>query len=328
MHLEEHRTRLACNGPSPDEVTPLAQIALPATPSGCPVGQVALRSWEQGQGFQAALPGFVATLAPETLAAVSQALTRFAGSAEAFVIACPREGQADWLFVDAKGTEPRAQLFIDNALSPAHHHPQVTFAGAPPEPVVAPAPVPPQCAGLANPGWVARFFSTGMMPGPHRQRTWALSRSADRATLVIEEKKAGKSNGAPPHWQCERSTRFEGSVTERGAQLLFTFQDGDGFHEVTCTPRTLRVANAQAVRVPVPSNQEGCNRNRWSPAATVQKRALVCTSKNDPGAGWGAVVFAAPPPGLEQLTLDEDDCWDPADSLRLVPADGGFAPVR
>jgi hypothetical protein len=97
-------------------------------------------------------------------------------------------------------------------------------------------------------------------------------------------------------------------------------------HEVTCTPRDLRVASARAVRVAVPSTMEGCKANRWAPAANVTRRGLECTAEGV--VWWTSPVFASAAPGLEHLTLDEDDCGDPAQALRVIAADGAVAPVR
>jgi hypothetical protein len=122
-----------------------------------------------------------------------------------------------------------------------------------------------------------------------------------------------------------------GTVVERGAQLVFRLSEAgkpSDFHEVICTPRTLSIARADAVRVPVPSNEEGCNAHRWAPAASAKRNVLSCTS-NDPS--WSHLrheVFVSDVPGIEHVTLDNDDCGDRATALRIIPRDSGVAPAR
>jgi hypothetical protein len=324
--VELRALHIECEGAKPDELVPVADISLPSPPSSCPVGQVALRTDRTGQAATEVLPEFVHTLSPEVVVEVSKALKQFTQPAEAFVIDCPMERNADWLLVEANW-DPRARrglLFLGNERSFARHHPRVSFAGEPPEPpppVVAPPPphIAAQCAGLEHPTWVGRFFSDGVTPGPHFLKTWALRRERDRATLVIESMRADKTKGTPLEWSCEASSRFEGTATESRGGLLF---HSDAGMDVTCTWRSLRIANATAKRVSVPSDQEGCNKHRWSPAPSSTQRALVCTEKDG-----SERAFLASPPGLEHVTFDEDDCWDAADSLRAVGRDGGFAPV-
>lgn len=128
--VEAQRSRGGCREPVTTTSTPLARIRLSSTPSSsCPIGQVGLRSLTGGHGFEKSLPAFVASLEQESLAEVSQALMSFADAAEAFVIACPSPGHADWLFVEtnARGEAPLVQLFIANRLSSARAHPRVTL---------------------------------------------------------------------------------------------------------------------------------------------------------------------------------------------------------
>jgi hypothetical protein len=201
-------------------------------------------------------------------------------------------------------------------------------------PVHAPAVDCSDSGVVEDTRWIARLLTTGDMPGPHWLRSYKLGRSADRATLLIQEQQADKkpADGTTWSWNCTRSMLLTGTVTERGGQLLFQFTEATApskVHEITCAPRDLRVARAMAVRVDERSTEEGCNKHRWRPAANVVQSALVCNTKDEYWGDWGSrTIFAGRPPGLEHVTLDEDDCFDPAEALRLIPASGAFAPVR
>ena len=132
-------------------------------------------------------------------------------------------------------------------------------------------------------------------------------------------------------WQCAESLRLTGKVEEHYGKLVFTFEDAArplDPQRVTCKPRSLTVAAATAVRVPIPSDQEGCNRNRWSPAPGVGTQAFECIAEYVAG-GESRPIFVSRAPGLEHVTIDGDDCWEPADSLRVVASeDGEPAPTR
>lgn len=316
--VELRTTHVGCEGNPADELTPVAEILLPTTPTSCPIGRVVRRT-DNARIVLREVPEFA--LSPDAEVAVSRALQSFTRPTSAFVINC--DGGLDWLLVEAT-TENPAHLFLNNELSLARHHPRVTFAGEAPEPpavVVAPAPpqAPPECVGLENPTWVGRFFYTGFAPGPLVVDTYALRREGANATLVIESKRAMKP---PFEWSCAAATRLSGKALERDGKLLFHFEGSD----VTCTWRSFKVAAATAKRVSIPSEQEGCNKTRWSPAPSGTQRVLSCVVKGD--RLWSERVFLSAPPGLEHLTWDGDDCWDAADSLRAVPRDGGFAPAH
>ncbi len=172
------------------------------------------------------------------------------------------------------------------------------------------------------------------MPGPRWLTTFALGRDGNRATLVIQKKTADKTptTGAAWEWKCKQSTMLAGTIEDRKGELAFRFQDASrssADREVVCVARNIRVAEAKAVRVSVPSAEEGCNKHRWSSKARVNRAALVCTSKDHDWVEWPRrEVFAGPVPGIEHITLDEDDCFDPVDSLRVMQANGELAPVQ
>jgi hypothetical protein len=127
VRLELHQTTLSCDEAPVETVTPLAQITLPPPTSSCPVGQVGLRSL--GQGFEEPLKPFLSSLTEESRAELSQALQSFAEAADAFVVACPTRGRADWLLVETTPhtARPRLQLFVRERLSPDRRHPAVHF---------------------------------------------------------------------------------------------------------------------------------------------------------------------------------------------------------
>jgi hypothetical protein len=224
--------------------------------------------------------------------------------------------------------------------SPAPVSDAVPSSPNPTASVTASAPVPPTPVDCSDSSvvegtrWIARLISTGDMPGPHWLRSYTLGRAADHATLLIQEQRADKApaDGTSWSWECTRSMVFTGTVTERGGQLRFQLTDANApskVRQVTCAPRTLRVARATAVRVAQRSTEEGCKKHRWQPAADIAQGALVCNTTDPDWVAWGGhTIFAGRAPGLEHLTLDEDDCGDPTEALRLVPPSGAFAPVR
>lgn len=363
--VEWVRTTMGCDGPAADVVETLARIEASAATDVCPVGQVALRTWERGQGSEAVRPALLSSLDEASHLALAQALSQFAESAAAVVIACPAPGRADWLLVDTapRGEPPRLSLFLANVLSSDRSHPAVTF-GDGPAPPASPAPptrpatsaigepvAPAECNGLPESmttRWSARFLSTGVTPGPDFRRDFLFGRNGTKAALAIEVRRTLRRDDPGParEWMCERAVLLTGTLTARGEGFEFRLVEegsADVPRTVTCTTRSLRVANAHAVRVEIASEQEGCHKHRWSPAATQRVQALECrlspsvadeTSADEAmgEAGWVDWtfdrVFISAAPGLEHLTLDEDDCWDPADSLRFVPADGSIAPVK
>lgn len=323
--VELRTTHVGCEGNTPDEITPVAEILLPTTPSSCPIGQVVRRT-DNARIVLREVPEFV--LSPEVEVAVSRALQSFTRPTSAFVINC--EGGVDWLLVEASIDHP-GQLFLRNERSFDRHHPRVTFAGEAPElpaVVVSPPPpqAPPECVGLENPTWVGRFFYDGTSPGPLVLETYALRREGAIATLAIEKKHAKKLNGAALEWSCVAARQFTGKALERDGKLLFHFENAAEPADVTCTWRSFKVAAVSAKRVSIPSDQEGCNKTRWAPPPSGTQRVLSCVVKGDDL--WRERIFLAAPPGLEHLTWDGDDCWDAADSLRAVPRDGGFAPAH
>jgi len=327
VRIEHHFTPASCKGEGQEQVSLLARIALPSSPSSCPIGQVALRSWDRGRGVNELLPKVVEALDPDSRNKLTHAMSELGPTSEAFVIGCP----AEWLLVEtaAHGEPPRTQLFVGN--QPTTQHPAVSFSDVTSPPAPAPHVEHTDCLGWTEPRaarWTGRSFGTGTMPGPDWLYSFALGRDGDRATLVVEAKSAAKpSGGAARAWQCRAAVRMTGSVEEHGStSILHLTEDGQPtrHYDVTCVARTVRVANADAVRVEVPSTQEGCRRHRWMPATTTNRHALECKGL-PPGFHD---MFASEEPGLEHLTLDEDDCWDPAESLRAIAKDGRFAPSR
>lgn len=132
VHVEMVRARMDCEGPGAEDTTLLARIALPAAGSSCPIGQLALRMWDDGRNVAKTLPAFVSTLRRESLAEVSDTLAKFGERGSAFVVECPGSGRADWLLVETspRGSMPRVELFIDDRISPARQHPRVSFSGS------------------------------------------------------------------------------------------------------------------------------------------------------------------------------------------------------
>jgi hypothetical protein len=328
VRIEHHFTPARCQGQGKEQVSLIARIALPSPPSSCPIGQVALRTWDQGRGVNEVLPTVVQALDPDSRTRLMHAMTDLGPATEAFVIGCP----ADWLLVEtaAHGERPRTQLLVGN--QPTNQHPAVSFSEVPTVPAVQTNHVEhAECLGWTEPRaarWVGRSFGTGTMPGPDWLYSLALGRVGDRATLVVEAKSAVKpSRGTARDWQCQAAVRMTGSVEEHGStSILHLTEDGQPTrrYDVTCVARTVRVAGADAVRVDVPSNQEGCRRHRWMPATTTNRHVLECKGL-PPGFHD---MFASDEPGLEHLTVDEDDCWDPVDSLRAIAHDGRIAPSR
>lgn len=339
--IEQHSSSGSCEGRSDTTVTPLARITLPATPTACPIGQVVLRMWSGGHGSEDKHPAFMASLTSEQRAELRQKLMYFADTAEAFVIDCPSAGHGDYLLVEIvpRSEMPQLGLFVGNQLLEHRVHPRVTFFDAngvamAPAPIAAAAASRGDCSESLTPGktrWIGRAVTTGMMPGPSRMRTYAIGRDGDNAAIVIQHHIADKANAKPGafEWRCDESMTLTGTVTERGKHLVFQVAHGGApkeVHAVTCTPRDLRVARARAVRVEIPSTMEGCKANRWQPAANVAMRAYECTAEDV--VWWQSPVFASTAPGVEHLTIDEDDCGAPSLALRVSTRDGAIAPVR
>ncbi len=340
--IEQHSSSGSCEGRSETTVTALAKIALPAAPSACPIGQVVLRMWDRGHGSEDKHPAFVASLTSEQRAELRHKLMYFADGAEAYVIDCPSAGHGDYLLVETvpRSEIPQLGLFVGNELLEHRQHPRVSFfdANGAALPVATPPPVAAlpsksgDCSESLTPGrvrWLGRQLSTGQMPGPSRLRTYAIGRDGGNATIVIQHQTAAKAKDAAFAWRCEESMTLTGTVTERGKHLVFQVADSKSpkdVHEVTCTPRDLRVARERAVRVAVPSTMEGCKANRWQPAANVAMRGYECTAAS--AVWWQSPVFASSAPGLEHLTIDEDDCGAPSQALRVSTRDGAIAPVR
>jgi len=329
--IEVEGTSLCQDSHPAPRVTQLAQIQLPASPSSCPIGKLAMRSWDRRE-VKEILPAFTATLSRESSAELHDAMMRFAPIVEAFVIDCPSSGNADWLLVTPRSDagEARAELFIRNELAVGQQHPAVRLPG---RVVATPPPTQPtqrkqgdctEAIEQKGEGFVGRRISTSTMAGPSRQKTYALARAGDKATLVIHEKSAKKLDAT---WRCEQSTMLQGTVSKRGGALLLHLSDGSGTFELTCTQRHRTVAPATAIRVSVPSTNEGCQAHRWKPAPNVARSVLECTTT--PGAWWSEdPLFLANVPGVEHVTFDEDDCGDPAAALRAMPSDGRIAPVQ
>ncbi len=337
VHLEIQRERLSCRGANELTTEPLVEILISDAPPSCPIGQVALRSWDHGHGHEEPLKDFLATLDREHVAELAQALLYFADDAQALVIDCPAPGRADWLFVDStpRGPYTKAQLFLGNALSVSRRHARVRFAGAPteelPEPppqVAAPAPPDevPVC-GVALPPATRQWFgartSISILPGPNTKQTFVLGRTGAHVSLDIEGWESSGVKQKPPvlDWQCRHVARLAGTVREEGKVLVLSFTDATtpAPYELRCTPRTVKVASARAVKVPVPSKHEDCAAHRWSPAASARVRVLECAWVEMPSRPWLAEqLWLGAAPGVEHFTLEADDCEDPVDSLRQL----------
>ena len=335
--LEQVTSPSSCGGGGPQTVSPLARIALPSSPTECPIGQLAVRMWSRGHGSENTLPAFVAALDSSQHAALRQQMMYFAEGTQAYVIDCPSKGHADFVLVETTpvNDRPRIELFVGSTLLPMQAHPRVTFLGgdgaalqreAPP-PSSAPPPKTGDCSESLAQGrvrWLGRAIITGEMPGPSNLRTYAIGRDGDKVTIVIQHQISNHRKGERFAWRCEESTTLTGTASQQGKTLVFHVADGKTPGEpidVTCTPRDLRVARANAVRVAIPSTMEGCKANRWARSPNVTQRALACTID-------GTQLFVSAAPGLEHVTLDEDDCGDPTLALRVIARDGAVAPVR
>jgi hypothetical protein len=327
VRVETNRRLHGCSGAPVDHLEPLATITRPVDASSCPVGQVAARASGPDKPHEVLLPGFVAGW-------LWGPLERLAGHAEAIVIGCPAPRQTDWLLVETAplGDErPRLALLVDAASRYDGRDARVAFWPAlvpeVPEPRPAPPvrPPPPPCtASDRAPTWFGRHLWVGWGNGPTNRRTVVIGRSGTAAWLTIEAfatAKGGAQEG------CTQVARLEGTVVEIEGRQIFRFAGlEEGEVSVTCRPRAMRVATSRAVRVAVPSSQEGCSRHRWKPAPSVEVRALECRSDT-----WEELkepVFLAAGAGLEHVTCDGDDCWAPEEALRVIAPDRSVAPVH
>ncbi len=313
--LEAVITKDTCNPSAPVEVRRLATLAAPAPDQRCPVGELALQYQAHG-GFEAS--AFASTLEPESVLRAKRALERFAPeAAQAVVAACPTPSGADYVFVAHDG---RVARFERGELRGAEE----------PAPLPPPSPQPltetgdcTEPMGQGTQRWLGRALSTGVMPGPARLRVWAIDRRGAQALLVMKHHQSPTPGDGS--WSCVGSSSLSATVVERGRQVEFQLSDG---RAVRCLRRTVALAGANALRVPAPGppTNEGCNQHRWATPPQVRRPVLECTS--DDVIDFDHPVFLAEWPGVEHLTLDEDDCGDPLEALRLVPKDGAVAPTR
>ncbi|MCX5743960.1 MAG: hypothetical protein NT062_15830 [Proteobacteria bacterium] len=342
----EVRAKASCDGSPTTNVTVLAKIERPSVPTACPIGELALRVGPDIE--DRVMPAFLDTLARDRVAEAARALRRFAdaaneSAAEAFVVKCTGTS-ADWLFVQTvpRGEgRPQVALFVNNELRLEPTRPLVVPLAA----VAATIPTAPprttgDCTEPIDPSatrWIGRALSTGVMPGPSRLETYVLARAQDRATVIMQSTSA--TNPTPPAaydlptgaWRCDRSTTLTGTVVERNKELVLRLAEASSptvVHEVICTRRRLAVVGADAVRVPIASRMEGCNAHRWVPAGTTTRNALSCVSHDTTWGHFQNEVFLGDAPGIEHVTLDNDDCGDPTSALRALRKGNGVATVR
>jgi hypothetical protein len=308
----------------------IARVSLEQSPN-CPSGKVFL---ETGGGPDILLPDYAARLDRRALSELRSALGQFIAAdrnthGKAFVVSCT---EPRWLLVATGNSDPRATLFTVPPPSPSiDEDADPSPGGSMEDPPPRDAVVTGTCAESLDVGkqiWTGRSLATGIMAGPSRLTTWTLGRTGDDATLVIQERFAKKKSGPPANdqpegtWACARSTVWKGTV--RGTPLTFSLSQGPNGQrlELSCSKRTLAVADTAARRVRVPSSMEGCNASRWAPGAKRKVSVLVCESLAD--TAEQIPLFVTDRPGVEYVTYD-NECGDPATALRRIPRDGGVS---
>ncbi len=298
-----------------ERLTHLATVPLVEQPN-CPAGQVALEAGPE----RVVLPDFVASLDRAHVLHVTAALREFTERdrgqfGRAFVVGCA-QGTARWFFLR---TVPTPVVLAFEPLS---------------EPVLTSQPSPPSsgsCSESLEVGdvvWRGRALITGLMPGPSSLTVFSLGRTKASATLVVQEFRASKAPGLPDddqpagEWRCARSSVAHGTV-EGATSFLVRLDD----RTLRCTPAVVRVAEANARRVRVPSKEEGCNASRWAPATRRELKVLSCVDPAEAATGTGRPLILSALPGVEHVTYDNDDCGDPKTAMRRIPADGGVTPA-
>lgn len=214
-------------------------------------------------------------------------------------------------------SEAAAEAEAEAAAEAEANPPRVTWTGCPGEHLDA--------------QWMVRRFGSHERPAPERQfpgpefvARWWLRLDGSVATLAYEEEKRPKHGPGAGAWACNEATTVQGAVQRSGTKLTLTF----GTLVAECRESSLSVPPANAKRdpkrLPQREDEEGCDRYRWATTARVKVKALVCTGTLP----LNALMVFGPPPGLERLELG-NDCMDSSEreALRLVPADGSFAPA-
>jgi hypothetical protein len=303
----------------------LAKLELPASPAGCPIGQAGLRVWG-GREERALLPRFVSAIDSATRYETWDALLRFAGNrpAEAFVARCG--ASPDWLFVG----DGRVVLFTNGELKP-HREEEGPLIVALQKPARAAPPAPPpsgDCSERLDQGdsrwrWIGRELSDGFV-GPASLRTYALMRTGDRVTVVMQER---TKRPQAADWQCRQSKTLAGTIASRGNRLVLRLAEAgepSDVHEMICTPKSVLAARAGARRRYVPTGNEECHSYRWEPPTLASQSVLSCVSPSWPE--WKDGVFVSRAPGIERLTVFEDCDELAKPPLRSIPGDGSVLP--
>lgn len=356
--VEAVLTRQVCEGDDVVEApVRLAEIRLRPDLPSCPIGQLGARRTALGASVEPVQAGVFSGRPEREQAGLLSALSAFSDDAQAYVIGCPDGRPAEWLFVELPraGFLERVAFFDGDAVRYAPGHENVVFPAPPPPPPVtppppeppleapeagdespdAPEPEPPRVTSTGCPGeridapWMARRFGSHeqpaplrQLPGPERVARWWLRLDGGVATLAYEEETRPKHGAG--EWTCSEATTVQGAVARSGTKLTLTF----GSLVAVCRESSLSLPPANAKRNPKPlpqrEDEEGCDRYRWATKARVKTKALVCTGQLP----LDALSVFGPPPGIERLVLG-NDCLDSSarEALRLVPADGGFAPA-
>lgn len=177
--------------------------------------------------------------------------------------------------------------------------------------------------------WLARQLSTGTMPGPSHLHTFVLDHVGDQVRWTEFTQRAHKPGPPgpelpPKEWSCAEAVTTT-AVVERTTkrELVVNFTVPNERYSMRCERRRLGVAPPDARRQPLRQLDESCKRSRWETEARQQVDALVCVQS-----AAGSVTIFGAAPGVEHVTMDEDDCGDPTLALRRVGPDGAIRTVR
>lgn len=324
---------VACGPSRPIEPIVMVTIPLPATPTACPVGELALQhKGEAGTTVQ--LATFIGSLDERARTESMRQLASYASrrnreEADAFVVSC---APLRFVFVDGgrSQTEPRWEGWTYEPAAPE----DTSIATAPPPsspsspPPTIPSPhgcrVPPLPKGATR--WIGRSLLTGIMPGPSRLTTVVVDDAGGRqdqvqittfSELATKPTNTGAPVEVPPtNWSCGESSVIEGTIRrQRGG---FTIELA-GTEPLTCKQRRVSVAAPATLRLELPQLDESCKRSKWAKTGP-QREVMECEG------AFRAILSRGA--GVEHVTIDEDDCGDPTKALREIAADGAVRVVR
>jgi hypothetical protein len=166
---------------------------------------------------------------------------------------------------------------------------------------------------------VFRQLVEGLESRTHELTTYTLTRTGGEVRIGVEVKTFKDGKFVIDHADDLAGTATtHGDVTTIEASTMLDHL-GSPPLKLTCRERSVPVAAATAMRIRVPDG-EGTKHGKWSPAATKNVKALVCSDKTT------TFVFATP--SVEHVIADDSCCANPGDSLRFVPADGSVAVAR